>query len=141
MEDDKIVEPKKQKQKKKLNAEKTKIFEQPVVDNIEFPILKNLDKDYCRQLIAMCKKYSKDITEDNIKIIELDVNEAISVDIDNALVNSEYVAVISTPRWNKFAASLTNYFQINHKLILNLLLPVIDGRKQINYTVFLHKKV
>jgi hypothetical protein len=89
----------------------------------------------------MCKKYSKDITEDNIKIIELDVNEAISVDIDNALVNSEYVAVISTPRWNKFAASLTNYFQINHKLILNLLLPVIDGRKQINYTIFLHKKV
>jgi hypothetical protein len=131
----------KAKQKKKLNAEKTAIFEKPTEIVVEFPILKSLDKDYCRKVVAMAKKYASDIEVSNIKIIELDVNEQIELNIDNALVNSEYVAVISMPRWNKFQANLTHYFQINHKLVFNLILPVLNGKNQINYTIFLYKKI
>jgi hypothetical protein len=130
----------KAKAKKKLNMEKTKIFEQPTEVTIEFPRLKTLDNDYCRKVIAMANKYVS-VDESNIKIIELDVNETIDVNIDNALVNSEYIAVISMPRWNKFQANLSYYFQINHKLVFNLVLPVNKGKIQINYTIFLYKKI
>ena len=125
--------PKKVRKKKKTE-------EVEVVTPV-FPILKTITEDYCRKAIAMAKKYLNSISQDNTKIVELELNEKIEEGVDIELFNSEYVIIISMPKWGKNAHTLKAQFQTNHKLVLNIPSPISNGKTQTNYTIFLYKKI